>query len=314
MPPSLPENAAIGKAFRIDDARGRYIEFAKSTIGNRSLSGLKIVLDCSHGAGYFLGPLIFKELGAEVIKLNVSPDGCNINDGCGALYPKSMSEVVVSEKADIGIALDGDADRLVVCDHRGQVLDGDSLLGLLALAEQEKGRLQNNQLVVTVMSNLGLHHAMKARGIDVITTPVGDRNVIEAMRKHGATLGGEQSGHVIFMNHATTGDGIISALQLLRIMTDHQLPLADLVTTISLFPQELVNLPVASKPPLQEITALQNELKACTETLGSDGRHLVRYSGTENKVRILVEAKLQSQVDHWIDRLRTVLIEELGEC
>ena len=218
----------LGKAYRLDDARGRYIEFAKSTINNEKLSGFKVVMDCANGAAYDMGPWIFRELGATVIKTGVTPDGLNINANCGALYPEVAARLVKEHGADIGIALDGDADRVIFADADGNIVDGDRVLAACAIAFKKQGLLTNNTLVATSMSNLGLHDAMRKNGIRIEVTDVGDRYVIDAMRKSGYALGGEKSGHLIFHHHATTGDGIISALQVMRIMKQEGKTLAQL--------------------------------------------------------------------------------------
>ncbi|MDB4788628.1 phosphoglucosamine mutase, partial [Akkermansiaceae bacterium] len=286
-----PTGVRLGKAFRIDDATGRYIEFAKSSIGSQNLSGLKVVVDCAHGAGYFVGPLIFEELGAEVIKLGTSPDGYNINEGFGSLHPEKAAERVIAEKADIGICLDGDADRVIFVDGNGDVISGDRVLCLCAKALKGKGKLRGNTLVSTVMSNLGLRDALAADGIDFIATDVGDRHVLERMREGNFNLGGENSGHLIFSDFATTGDGIVSALMVLSFIQDTGKTLAELADCMSEYPQLLVNLPVSEKPPLEEVPAITAAIAAADEAFGENGRTLVRYSGTEKKLRVLVEAK-----------------------
>ncbi|MDB4288857.1 phosphoglucosamine mutase, partial [bacterium] len=286
-----PTGVRLGKAFRIDDATGRYIEFAKSSIGSQNLSGLKVVVDCAHGAGYFVGPLIFEELGAEVIKLGTSPDGYNINEGFGSLHPEKAAERVIAEKADIGICLDGDADRVIFVDGNGDVISGDRVLCLCAKALKGKGKLRGNTLVSTVMSNLGLRDALAADGIDFIATDVGDRHVLERMREGNFNLGGENSGHLIFSDFATTGDGIVSALMVLSFIQDTGKTLAELADCMSEYPQLLVNLPVSEKPPLEEVPAITAAIAAANVAFGENGRTLVRYSGTEKKLRVLVEAK-----------------------
>ena len=304
--------AQIGKAHRIDDARGRYIEFAKHTADNVSLHGLKIVVDCGNGAAYFIGPLIFKELGAEVITVCNDPDGLNINDGCGALHPEAAGELVRKHKADLGISFDGDADRVIFTDANGQVVSGDRILGLCAIGLKEQGKLRHDTLVATVMSNLGLIEAMKNHGIKVETTAVGDRSVIECMRKNGYSFGGENSGHLIFGDHVTTGDGILSALQVLRMMIERKATLAELAACMREFPQELVNLKVASKPPLADLSGLQKLMKEADATFGDAGRQLIRYSGTENKIRILVEHRDAETVVEWIGKFTQAVRKDIG--
>lgn len=306
------DNSRIGKAYRIDDARGRYIEFAKSSIKNMSLKGLKMVLDCANGAAYSIAPLIFRELGAEVVEFAVSPNGLNINDNCGATHLEPLSEMVKKHSADVGIALDGDADRVIFCDENGEVVNGDRIIGMIALDYAERGKLQNNSIVVTSMSNLGLHKAMKENNIKVEVTDVGDRYVIERMKGGASNIGGEQSGHIIFMDYATTGDGIISALHVLKLMNRSKKTLSELAEFMTVFPQELCSLPVKKKVPIHELPLLSEEIKKCETTLGSSGRVIVRYSGTENKIRLLVEAEKASDVEFWIKELSNAVTKEIG--
>ncbi len=301
----------MGKAYRIEDARGRYIEFAKSTIGNQNLSGLHIVLDCSNGAAFRIGPWIFEELGAKVVKAYTSPDGYNINNGCGALHPGTVGALVCQHGADVGIALDGDADRVIFTDASGAVVDGDRILAMCAIDFHERGLLREATLVVTSMSNLGLHEAMARRGIRVVTTDVGDRHVIEAMRASGCNLGGEKSGHVIFMDYATTGDGIITALQVLRLMKRTGRTLAELADCMTEYPQRLVSFSVPERVPLDTLPEVVAELDRARAALGDGGRVVVRYSGTEPKVRVLVEARSAVDVERWTGRLVEVLRREL---
>ena len=302
----------IGKAYRIEDARGRYIEYAKGSIQNLSLRGLRIVLDCANGAAYSIAPLIFRELGAEVIETAVRPDGLNINDGCGALYPENIGRLVREHRADAGIALDGDADRVIFCDANGEEVNGDRIIGMLALAYQRERKLASDTIVVTGMSNLGLMRAMKQAGINVEVTDVGDRYVIERMRGGSFNVGGEQSGHIIFMDYATTGDGIISALHVLKLMKQTGKPLAELAGFMNVFPQEIRSFGVARKTPFAELSRLPAEIDACREALGESGRTIVRYSGTENQIRILVEAEQSDDVRVWIERLSAAAREELN--
>lgn len=310
-PPPLPP-AQIGKAHRIDDARGRYIEFAKHTADNIPLHGMRIVVDCGHGAAYFIAPLIFKELGAEVITLGNQPDGLNINADCGALHPQAAGELVRKHNADLGISFDGDADRVIFTDANGQVVSGDRILALCAIGMKEQGKLRHDTLVATVMSNLGLIESMKSHGIKVETTAVGDRSVIECMRKNNYSFGGENSGHLIFADHVTTGDGILSALQVLRMMIARNATLAQLAAVMHEYPAELANLPVPSKPPLESLPKLQKLMQEATAEFGEIGRHLIRYSGTENKIRVLVEHRDAKEVRSWVDRFSSAIREEIG--
>lgn len=311
LTPPLPSN--IGKAYRIDDARGRYIEFAKASVKNISLKGLKIVLDCAHGASYIVAPLIFKELGAEVITRSVSPDGLNINAGCGALYPEQAGKWVLEHGADIGITLDGDADRVIFVDERGQSVSGDRILGMCALDMKSRGRLNADTLVVTSMSNLGLIRAMSDAGIRTVITDVGDRYVIEAMRAGGYNMGGEQSGHVIFMDYVTTGDGIISALHLLKYMKRSGKALSELAGFMDEYPQKMLSLPVREKKSVESVPVLWEMLKSCAESLGGSGRIVTRYSGTERKIRVLIESEDVGKVEKWSHEISLCIKEVLGE-
>ncbi len=302
----------LGKAYRIDDARGRYIEFAKSTIRSENLHPLKIVLDAANGAAYQIAPYIFRELGASVVKLHTEPDGYNINNGCGALHPEVVAERVKACGADLGIALDGDADRVIFCGADGTVIDGDRVLALCALAFQEAGTLACGTVVCTSMSNLGLHDALRRHGIAVAVTDVGDRYVIERMRQRGLSLGGEKSGHLIFHDYATTGDGIISALQVMRIMKHSGKPLAELAACMEEYPQKMSSLKVGAKPPLAEVPLLQAAIREAEQALGAEGRILVRYSGTEAKIRILLEARTQAMVELWHGRVADAVMQTLA--
>lgn len=281
--------AEVGKAFRVDDAVGRYIEFAKRAVGAGSLEGLKVVVDCANGAGYFIGPLIFDELGAEVIELGTKPNGRNINEKCGALHPEEAAESVRTHWADIGVCLDGDADRVIFCDENGKVVSGDRVLCLCAKALHASGGLRGGAMVATVMSNLGLRDALGKEGIALEMTGVGDRLVLERMREKNYALGGENSGHIIFADHATTGDGIMSALKVLQVMKENGAKLSELADCMKEYPQELLSLPVREKPPVESVPALQEAIANAEAVFNGEGRTLVRYSGTEKKIRILVE-------------------------
>ncbi len=303
----------LGKVYKIEDARGRYIEFAKSSIQNESFEGLKIVLDCANGASYMLGPWIFKELGAEVVKVHNEPNGYNINNGCGAMHPEAVGTLVREHGADVGIAFDGDADRVIFTDSQGRVVDGDRILAMCAIDMKQRGELKDDTLVVTTMSNLGLHDAMKQHGIRIATTDVGDRYVIERMRTDGLNLGGEKSGHVILLDYATTGDGIITALQVLNLMKRTGKSLAELADCMTEYPQRLVSLRVREKKPLEELPALSAAVARCEEALGQSGRVIIRYSGTEKKMRVLVESPDEAVVNRWTDELVATVKEEIGE-
>ena len=302
----------IGKAYRINEAKGRYIEFAKSTIGNVSLAGLKVVVDCANGAAYGVAPRIFSELGAEVIALNVSPDGTNINLDCGALYPEQMCEAVKKNKADIGIALDGDADRVVFCNEKGELLNGDSVLAMAAIGLKVRKKLEKDTAVLTVMSNLGLIKFLEKNGVKTIAAKVGDRYVIEEMLNGGYNFGGEQSGHIIFGNHSTTGDGIISALQLMRLIASAGKKLSQLTPQIEFYPQVLLNIKVKEKKPINKMNPVQDAISIAEKTLGGDGRVLVRYSGTENIARVMVEGKDKNVVEGLAGKISVAIKKEVG--
>ncbi len=285
-----PAPARTGRAYKINDAPGRYIVFIKNSFPRSlSLEGLRVVIDCANGANYRVAPLALEELGAEVIRMGTEPNGININYQCGSLHPESVAEKVRETRADIGLALDGDADRLIVVDEKGNVLDGDQIMALCARDLIRRGKLPNKLLVATVMSNMALEVFMKEQGGSLLRTDVGDRHVVMAMREHGATLGGEQSGHLIFREYSTTGDGLLAALQILAIMQQEGRPLSELAGLLVPYPQELVNVPVQSKPDLKadpEVCKIVADVEA---RLKGHGRVLLRYSGTEPLCRVMVE-------------------------
>jgi phosphoglucosamine mutase len=298
----------IGKAVRIEDAIGRYVVYLKNTFPrDRTLDGVRMVVDCGNGAAYKVAPEVFTELGAHVIPLGVSPDGKNINDGAGALHTEKMCETVRREGADLGVALDGDADRVIICDERGQIVDGDAIMALCGTRLLRHGRLAQKTLVTTVMSNLGLERAIAGAGGKVVRTAVGDRYVVEEMRRSGATFGGEQSGHLIFLEHATTGDGTIAALAVVAIMLEEQTPLSRLAEVMTRYPQVLVNVKVGAKRPLDELAAVTALIARCESDLGGDGRVLVRYSGTEPKARVMVEGPDESRIQSWAQEIAAAL-------
>jgi len=302
----------IGQAKRIDDARGRYIVYLKNTFPrDLTLKGLRIVIDCANGAGYRVGPTVFRELGAEIFELGCEPNGRNINDDCGSLYPERTAEAVRELRADIGIALDGDADRVIIIDERGEIFDGDMLMWLCARDLHKRGELANDTVVATVMSNLGLERALGTLGIDLKRAAVGDRYVVEEMRRGGYNLGGEQSGHILFLDDSTTGDGIMSALQVLALMARSGKNLSDLNEGFERFPQITVNIGVAEKRPLEELPSFQQAVAEVEGELGSDGRVLIRYSGTELKARVMVEGRDEKRVHemahHLADELKRSL-------
>jgi phosphoglucosamine mutase len=300
--------ADVGYSRKIEDSRGRYIVYAKSTFPtDLTLDGLRIVVDAAHGAGYRVGPAVFEELGAKVIAIHTKPDGKNINARAGALYPQAMCETVKLHEAHLGIALDGDGDRCVLCDEHGNVIDGDAVMALCATRMLQEGRLAKQTLVATVMSNLGLERAMRGIGGRVVRTQVGDRYVVEEMRKSGYNFGGEQSGHLVFLDHATTGDGIVAALRVLAVMVREGKPLSELAKCMERTPQVLVNLAVDKKIPIDQLPDVQKLINDVEKQLGDDGRVLVRYSGTESKARVMIEGMNESQIQGWADEIAGVL-------
>jgi len=294
----------VGKASRIQDCRGRYIVFLKHTFpSNYTLDDFHVVLDCANGATYGVAPHVFEELGAKVTKIGVEPDGKNINDECGALHPQRMAEIVKKTGADIGIALDGDGDRLIVSDEKGNIVDGDHIMAICARDLMTKKKLKKKTLVATVMSNMGLEVAMKKMKGKLVRTQVGDRYVVEEMRKNKYSFGGEQSGHLIFLDHNTTGDGILAALQLLSIMIKRKKPLSELSTIMESFPQVLKNVRTSKRIDLDLIPDFHKTVKTMEEKLGNDGRILVRLSGTEPVVRVMAEGKNFDTIDTMADEL-----------
>lgn len=292
-----PASEKVGRAYKIADAPGRYIVYIKSSFpADLTLDGLRVVIDCANGANYKVAPLALEELGAEVIKLGTEPNGLNINHQCGSLYPEVVAAKVRETRADIGLALDGDADRLIVVDEKGTILDGDQIMALCAQDLMAKGKLPGNMLVATVMSNMALEVFMKEHGGTLLRTAVGDRYVVEAMRQHGALLGGEQSGHLIFREYSTTGDGLLAALQILRIMRERGKPLSELAGQLQLFPQQLINVHVEWKIPFAECQPVADAVAAIETELGDRGRVLLRYSGTESVCRVMVEGEHPEQV------------------
>lgn len=306
-----PTAAEIGKARRIDDATGRYIVFCKNTFPEElSLEGLKIVLDCANGATYKVAPMIFSELGADVTAIHCEPDGVNINDHCGSQHTEDLRAKVLATGADIGLAFDGDGDRLIAVDEKGEEITGDHIMVICAKRYKEQGSLRNNLVISTVMSNFGFGIALKELGIRYGASKVGDRYVLEMMQQRDAVLGGEASGHLIFLDRHTTGDGIVTALQLLAAMRDSGQPLSALATLMRLSPQEIINVDVARKPPLQELPELQAAVKAAETELGEKGRVLIRYSGTQSMCRVMVEGP----TDAMTRRLARHLADTVRKC
>ncbi len=313
LPTFLTDAESLGRAFREEDASGRYIVFLKHSFPrNLDLEEIKIVLDCANGATYKVAPTLFREMRAEVASLNVDPDGENINLNCGALYPEALAEAVVGDKADIGLAFDGDGDRLIAVDEKGDIVNGDKIIAICANRLKEEDVLKNNTVVTTVMSNLGLSIAFKEMGIRHVKTKVGDRYVLEEMLKNGSVIGGEDSGHVIFKEHHTTGDGILTALQLLSVMKKEKKPLSELAKIIKTFPQVLINVKVKRKAPLEEIPELRNVISKVEKELGDKGRVLVRYSGTQSICRVMIEGPTKDNTERFAKEIARVVEDKLN--
>ena len=303
----------IGKAHRIDDARGRYIEFVKSSIGNSSLKGLKAVIDCANGAAYAVADDIFSELGAEIITMNANPNGLNINEQCGALHPHIVSQAVLRHQADIGIALDGDADRVIIVDEKGEVVDGDHIMAIAAINLKKENRLMKDTVVGTDYSNLGLEIALKEHGITLVRTKVGDRHIMDEMKKHDYSLGGEQSGHIIFYEHTTTGDGLITALQVMNLMMKTGKKLSQLKQVMKPYPQVIVSIDVRDKKPFEKMPKVAKKIREIEARLKGKGRLFVRYSGTQNCCRIMIEAKDGELVKRCVHELAATITKEIGK-
>ncbi len=303
----------IGKAYRVGDAVGRYIEFAKNTLPKgMTLKGMRVVVDCANGAAYKVSPAVLRELNAEVVSLNVEPDGTNINKGCGSLHPEEVRRAVVKHKAHVGFAHDGDADRVVFVDERGELMDGDHILALCALDLKREGRLREDTIVATVMSNIGLDLAMQEAGIKVVRTAVGDRYVLEEMLAKGYMLGGEQSGHIIFLEHHTTGDGLVTALQVLATMQRCGKPLSKLKACMTSYPQVLINAPVRRRAVIEEFPRVQEAIRSAEAGMGGRGRILVRLSGTEPVARVMVEGEEPAKIERLAREIALVIEKELG--
>ena len=308
-----PTAREVGKAYRIDDAVGRFVVFLKSTFPkDLDLSGLKIVLDCANGAAYKVAPAVFEELGAEVIAIGVKPNGININADCGSLHPEVMSAAVKQHGADLGIALDGDADRVIFVDEYGNVVDGDRIMAICATDMLKKGTLKRNTLVATVMSNMGLDIAMKRAGGEVVKTAVGDRYVVEEMLKGGYNLGGEQSGHMIFLDHNTTGDGVLSALQVLAIMQRRGKRLSELALVMEPLPQVLVNVRLAEKTDIMQVPEVAKAVARVEDRLKGEGRVLIRFSGTEPLLRIMLEGSDEAEIRNLANEIAAVVTAAFG--
>jgi phosphoglucosamine mutase len=303
----------VGKAYKIADARGRYVQFLKNSLPReRTLDGLKIVVDCANGATYRVAPQVLEELGAEVISICVSPNGRNINRNCGAMHPELAAKAVLENKAHVGIALDGDGDRVIFIDEKGEIVDGDAIMAIVGLDMLRAGKLKNKTLVTTVMSNLGLDIALREAGGTVEKTNVGDRYVVERMREGGFNVGGEQSGHLVFLDWSTTGDGICSALQVLNIMLEKKKPLSELKQVMNRLPQVLVNASVKEKRSLDEMPNVQALIRDVEARLNGRGRVLVRYSGTENKIRVMLEGEDEPALKKWANEITELAIATLA--
>lgn len=309
----LPPSREVGRTKRIDDAQGRYIVYAKNTFPlEYTLDGLRIVLDTANGSAYKVAPAIFEELGAEVIQLGNNPNGTNINDKVGALYPAKLADAVLQYRADVGISLDGDADRVIMVDEKGEIVNGDHILALCALFLKSKNKLNNNTLVVTQMSNFGLEKKMKENGIQVVKTGVGDKYVVEEMIKGGFNLGGEQSGHIIFLDHSTTGDGCIAALNVLSVLKESKKKMSELNQIYTDVPQVLVNLRVKKRKDLTELKEYNEVVKKIEKELNGNGRVFVRFSGTEPVIRVLVEGPDKVKINMYAEEIAEILEKELS--
>jgi phosphoglucosamine mutase len=305
---------AIGRAVKLEDSRGRYVAFVKNTFPrDLTLDGVRVVVDAAHGAAYVVAPLVFSELGARVHAIGVRPNGTNINREVGALHPDHARGEVVRRGAQIGIALDGDADRVIVIDEKGQVVDGDAVIAMCAARMKRDGELRRDTVVATVMSNLGLERALEAQGIALVRTPVGDRYVVEAMRQGGFNLGGEQSGHLVFLDHSSTGDGLIGALQVLALMIRTGQPLSELAQQAMVrVPQVLESVTLRARKPLEDMAALQELVAQVKAALGKEGRVLVRWSGTEPKLRVMVEGPDEGRIGTIAQDLLAAAREDVG--
>lgn len=298
----------LGRARRLDDAQGRYIEFAKSTFPKHlTLEGLKIVVDCANGAAYHVAPLILRELGAEVVAIGIEPNGFNINKDCGSTAPKKLCETVVKEKAHIGIALDGDADRVLICDEKGKIADGDQLMAMIATQCKKAGTIRGGGIVATQMSNIGLEQYLEKIGLTMARTKVGDRYVVEHMREHDFNIGGEQSGHIILSDYTTTGDGIIAALQILAYLQEDGRPLSKCGKLFTPLPQLLKNVPYKGTSPLKH-PKVKEKIAQAEKNLGKNGRIFIRESGTEPLIRVMAEGKKRNEIEEIVEEIAGVIV------
>ncbi len=308
---SNPTGKEIGKILPFQTSENVYGDFVKSSINN-DFSGMKVAMDLANGAAYKVAPMVFRSLGAEVIAVHNQPDGVNINDGCGSTYPEVLKEIVVEHQCDLGLSFDGDADRLIAVDEKGQVVDGDQIMAICGSFLKEKNQLKADTVVATVMSNIGLSLALKEKGIHLKQTKVGDRYVLEEMKDKGFSLGGEQSGHLIFLDHNTTGDGLLSALKLGEIIKEKNVPLSQLAGMMEKFPQTLVNakVPNENKHGLTEIPMIKKEIRRLEDLLNQEGRVLVRPSGTEPLVRVMIEGKNLDEIQSFATNLVKMIEEQ----
>lgn len=309
----IPADGEVGRNKRIADADGRYIEYVKATFPKgKNLKGLRIFLDCANGAAHRVAPLAFWELDAEVFVTGNEPNGTNINRDCGSLHPAVIQKGVIEHKAHIGIALDGDGDRVIMVDEKGHLIDGDTMLAICAYEMKRRDTLKNDRVVATIMTNFGVVKYLESLGIEVFLSKVGDRYVIHDMLTHKAFLGGEQSGHLIFLDHNTTGDGIVSAMQMLRIMIESESTLSDLASCVKKYPQTLLNVPVKKKTPLPQLKGVLKVIEEAEAQLGDQGRVIVRFSGTEHLCRVMVEGPKKHQVDQLAAMIAQAVDKEIG--
>ncbi|MBD3379986.1 MAG: phosphoglucosamine mutase [Candidatus Omnitrophica bacterium] len=314
LPELLARPADIGKVWKEEDARGRYIVFLKHTFpGDMNLEGMKVVLDCANGATYRVAPMLFTEMRATVTSVNTEPDGENINHNCGALYPEELAERVVREKADIGLAFDGDGDRFIASDEKGNIVTGDQVLAICARHLKDEGELDNNIVVSTVMSNIGFTRALKGMGVRTVQTRVGDRYVFEEMNRTGAVLGGEDSGHIIFRKFHKTGDGILTALQLIRVMKKEGKPLSELSKVMKPYPQVLLSVDVREKPDIEKVPEIKKAVEEVERSFDGSGRVLVRYSGTQNVCRVMVEGPSCEETGRAAEKIADAVRKVLGK-
>ena len=304
----------LGSAKRLDEVIGRYIVHVKSVFNEKyDLEGMRIVLDCANGAAYKVAPMVFSELGADVFTVGTNPNGTNINNKCGSLYPETCQRDIKKYRADLGICLDGDADRVVVIDGDGEIIDGDALIGILSKLHFDKKEIgKSAEIVGTVMSNLGLEKYIQSLGLGFHRTKVGDRYIVEYMKSSGALIGGEPSGHILFQNHSTTGDGIVAALKVIESMKFYNKSLKELKADVKLYPQVIKNVPVRRKPPIDEVKEIKDAISDCEKKLDGRGRILIRYSGTESLARIMVEAESKKMVEEISDNLVNVVSSSLS--